>query len=122
GKIAELPKFHAEGLYHSSPPADRSALSEILRLINRKLTVDFSHYKANTLHRRISRRMALHRIEALKDYVAYLIAHPQELVALFEDFLINVTSFFRNPEAFEVLKQRVFPRLLAGRTMDNPVR
>jgi two-component system CheB/CheR fusion protein len=86
------------------------------------LTVDFSHYKANTLHRRISRRMALHRIEALKDYVGYLMAHPQELVALFDDFLINVTSFFRNPEAFEVLKQQVFPRLLAGRTTDNPVR
>jgi two-component system CheB/CheR fusion protein len=59
--------------------------------------------------------MVLHRLERLKDYLRYLLEHPPELDELFQDILINVTSFFRDPEVFEALKGRVFPALLEGR-------
>ena len=84
--------------------------------------VDFTHYKANTMQRRIERRMMVHKIETLAEYEGHLRANPGEVEALYQDVLINVTSFFRNPEAFETLAKKVFPKLLADRTRHEPVR
>jgi len=66
--------------------------------------------------------MLVHKIERLKDYVRYLGSHPAELDALFQDILINVTSFFRDPEAFSVLKNKVFPMLVRERSGQHPIR
>jgi two-component system CheB/CheR fusion protein len=66
--------------------------------------------------------MLLHKLERLKDYVRFLQQTPGELDALFQDILINVTAFFRDPETFEALKKTVFPRITAGRSPDNPIR
>ncbi len=65
--------------------------------------MDFSHYKRSTLLRRLARRMALQKIEDLADYVALIEGDPAEAAALYQDFLIRVTGFFRDPESFDVL-------------------
>jgi two-component system, chemotaxis family, CheB/CheR fusion protein len=94
---------------------DESDLDLIFRLLRRKTRVDFSGYKSPTIARRIQRRMALQKIEKLKDYGAFLQREPQEVTALYHDLLINVTSFFRNPEAFEALQHVVYPAIMQAR-------
>ena len=83
---------------------------------------DFSSYKRNTVIRRIERRMAVNEVGGLKKYVAMLEQNPQEAHALCQDILIGVTSFFRDPDAFETIRTEVIPRLFAGRGPDDPVR
>ena len=97
-------------------------VGEILDLLRSSTEVDFSNYKRPTLLRRISRRQALHKLDSLKDYIQLLRAKPAEVSALHQDVLISVTSFFRNPEAFEALKEKVFPKLLEGRSRHEAVR
>ncbi|MFN0314187.1 MAG: EAL domain-containing protein [Burkholderiales bacterium] len=80
----------------------------ILLLLRNHRDVDFSLYKPPTIERRIMRRMVLHRQATLADYATYLRGNTKELDALYADMLISVTSFFRNPEAFENLKRTVF--------------
>lgn len=102
---------------------DESDLDLVFRLLRRKTRVDFSGYKSPTIARRIQRRMALHKIEKLKDYGAYLQRETEEVTALYHDLLINVTSFFRNPEAFEALQHVVYPAILQARTSASaPIR
>ena len=84
--------------------------------------VDFSLYKANTLRRRIRRRMILNKLDGLGEYAEYLRKNAAEVENLYQDILINVTSFFRDPEAFEVLKEKIFPRIVEHRAPDEPVR
>lgn len=103
-----------------SEPAD--ALATIFALLRSNTGVDFSRYKPNTLDRRIQRRMLLYKLEQLEDYAQYLQAHPTEIEALFEEILIHVTSFFRDPEAFELLKERVFPTLVQHKSAEFPIR
>src|SRR5437764_14463930 len=84
--------------------------------------VDFSDYKPATVKRRIIRRMALHQIGTSKEYVQFLRHRPAEVEALHEDLLIKVTSFFRDPAAFEALKAEVFPGILKHRSPEEPIR
>ena len=70
----------------------------------------------------MARRMALQNLESLAEYQHYLQEHPAEVEALHQEILINVTSFFRDAEAFEALKQEVFPALLRGRDRHDPIR
>jgi two-component system, chemotaxis family, CheB/CheR fusion protein len=93
----------------------------VLLLLRDYSGIDFSLYKPRTIHRRISRRMVLSKVESLDAYARTLRGNPRELDALYSDMLISVTSFFRNPEAFELLKRRVFPKILEHRRGD-PVR
>ena len=98
------------------------SLKHVLDQLRGVTGVDFSQYKRNTLYRRIVRRAVLHQMEALKDYAQFLQSNPAEVEALFQDVLINVTSFFRNPGAFDVLKTRVFPALTRDRSRHDPLR
>jgi two-component system CheB/CheR fusion protein len=95
---------------------DDSEMESIFRLLRRSTTVDFTGYKSPTIARRIQRRMALHKIDKLPDYGVLLHREPAEVLALYHDLLINVTSFFRNPEAFAALRQVVYPAILQVRT------
>jgi two-component system CheB/CheR fusion protein len=88
------------------------ALSKVFAFIRSRTGHDFSSYKTKTILRRISRRIALHRIETLDDYVHFLERHPEEVEALFKDLLIGVTSFFRDSDAWEALARRVLPEWL----------
>ena len=87
-------------------------MAQIFSMLRRATHVDFSEYKPPTIGRRVSRRMALHKIENLGDYVSLLQRNRSEVMALYQDLLINVTSFFRDPEAFEALKSSVYPELV----------
>lgn len=102
--------------------AEDPVLPEIFAELHRVTGVDFTQYKTNTLHRRIARRIVLHRLDGLRAYAKLLQQDPAEVEALYRDILISVTSFFRNPEAFEALKTRIFPRFLEGRSRHDPVR
>lgn len=97
-------------------------LARVLQLLHRATGVDFSQYKFNTLYRRVTRRMVLQKQNDLNAYADLLQHNPDEVTALYRDILINVTSFFRNPDAFEALKEKVFPRLLENRARDEAVR
>jgi len=99
-----------------------SRFKQVLRLLNDSAGVDFTHYKPNTIYRRIARRMALSKLEGFDDYLKLLRHDEDERDALFHDVLISVTSFFRNPEAFEALKTEVFPRLVKDRSRHEPIR
>ena len=89
--------------------------SEILVLLRNHSGVDFSLYKFATIERRIRRRMVLNKQTSLDDYAKFLRGNAAELDALYSDVLINVTGFFRNPEAFDILKWKVFPKLISER-------
>lgn len=103
-------------------PKAADLLQKIFVLLRAQTGYDFSHYKQNTIWRRIERRMALHQIAKLDAYVRHLRQNPLEVETLFRELLIGVTNFFRDPEAFEVLAQQAIPRLLAGRGPGEQVR
>jgi two-component system CheB/CheR fusion protein len=90
----------------------------ILQLLHGHAGVDFSLYKSSTIQRRIARRMVLTKHDSPARYAEFVRGNAKELDALYTDVLISVTSFFRNPEAFEILKSRVLARLLAHRGTD----
>lgn len=102
--------------------AEPSSHARIAEIVHRALGVDFTHYKASTLLRRITRRMVLLKLTTMKDYEDYLQRDPAEVEALFQDILISVTTFFRDPGSFDALAKTVFPKLLAGRARAEPVR
>ncbi|HET6984428.1 MAG TPA: CheR family methyltransferase, partial [Myxococcaceae bacterium] len=107
----------------SRPSAgDDRVLDEIFGLVRKALGVDFGEYKAPSLQRRLARRMALLRIESLRDYLALLRDHPEEAGRLYEEVLIHVTSFFRDPDVFESLKSAVFPQILKAKGPGEPIR
>jgi two-component system CheB/CheR fusion protein len=95
---------------------------KIYVLVRDATGVDFSLYKQTMMRRRILRRMALHKIERTRDYIRFLQGSPAEITELYQDFLINVTSFFRDADAFHVLKKRVLPSILKGRHPSTPLR
>jgi two-component system CheB/CheR fusion protein len=97
-------------------------LNKIFSLLKEKTQHDFSHYKINTILRRITRRMNLNEIKEQEEYVQLLKQNPGELEALFSELLIGVTSFFREHEAFETLKKHVLPDMLANRDGNETVR
>lgn len=92
---------------------NQSALEKVIILIRSQTGHDFSLYKKTTIYRRIERRMSIHQIDRIANYVRFLQANPQEVDLLFHELLIGVTSFFRDPEAWEQLKAEVLPDLLA---------
>jgi two-component system, chemotaxis family, CheB/CheR fusion protein len=103
-------------------PSGGDAVSTIFSLLRAATGVNFHQYKQTTLKRRILRRMILYKLEKLEDYVRYLVENPAEVMALYQDMLITVTSFFRDPESFEALKTKVFPLINQNRTPDSPIR
>jgi two-component system, chemotaxis family, CheB/CheR fusion protein len=134
GRIARHPYVRkAEPAEGTRKPADRketekafegqeAELQAVFSMLRMRTGVDFSLYKLSTLRRRIIRRMLLHRIEALPAYVHFSRTHPGELEALFDDLLIHVTGFFRDPRVFQTLKRRIYPKLMRGRNGERPLR
>jgi two-component system CheB/CheR fusion protein len=101
---------------------EQSALEKVLILLRAKTGQDFSLYKKNTVYRRIDRRMAIHQINRIAAYVRYLQENQQEVELLFKELLIGVTSFFRDPAAWEVLQGEAIPALLASRSSGGILR
>lgn len=101
---------------------DEATLNELFSLLRREVGVDFSGYKSGTVGRRITRRMVFVRAKSLEDYVKFLKLNPEEIKILFREILINVTSFFRDPELFVALETVVFPALLKRHTEQGGLR
>ncbi len=93
----------------------QSALEKAVILLRSRSGNDFSFYKRNTIFRRIERRMGIHQILKMADYVRYLQENSQELDLLFNELLIGVTSFFRDPGVWELLSQQAVPALMTSR-------
>jgi two-component system CheB/CheR fusion protein len=103
-------------------PEVQQGISKLIVLMRAAFGNDLTYYKPTTIDRRVERRMALHRIDKLSDYVKYVQATPEELRLLYKDMLISVTGFFRDHEPFEVLKSRIFPRILEQKTQGSQIR
>lgn len=97
-------------------------LQAIFRLIRTRTGHDFSTYKESTMFRRIGKRANLHQIDNLKEYLRYLHQNPKELDLLFQEILINVTSFFRDPEAFRVMESKAISELMASKKEGDTIR
>ncbi|MCF2516999.1 chemotaxis protein CheB [Dyadobacter sp. CY351] len=109
--ILQLTSESSEALQDDS---DKEDLKKILAFVKSAAGVDFNHYKKTTIRRRIIRRMLLYKLETLADYVIYLKKNPMEAGILFNDLLINVTGFFRDPATMEHVKKQILPRIVGG--------
>ncbi|HEV8549400.1 MAG TPA: chemotaxis protein CheB, partial [Polyangiaceae bacterium] len=123
-RLSEHPFFRSGPAEVIGPAVDHTAseLVPLFQLVRRSTGVDFTHYKAPTVQRRIRRRMALHRIQDLSAYVTLLQADPAEVGLLHDDILIHVTGFFREPEAFAALGQSIIPELVGKHADGTPIR
>jgi two-component system, chemotaxis family, CheB/CheR fusion protein len=86
---------------------DKSTLEKIVLLIRTKTGHDFSYYKKSTIYRRVERRMMVHKIDRIAAYIRFLLENPEETEILFKEMLIGTTSFFRDPELWELIKNEL---------------
>jgi two-component system CheB/CheR fusion protein len=100
----------------------QSAIEKVCVLLRSQTGHDFSLYKRSTVYRRIERRIGLHQIDGIADYVRYLQENPQETQLLFKELLIGVTIFFRDPAAWECLRKKVIPAILAAHPAGGALR
>ncbi|MGI9059664.1 MAG: chemotaxis protein CheB [Ktedonobacteraceae bacterium] len=111
-RAQELPEPERESSEHEQAfPDDEQVFQQILTQLRQRTGVNFAAYKPPTIKRRLLRRLALHQQESLAEYAVFLREHPSEVEALYQDLLINVTSFFRDPLAFQAVTHEVFPAL-----------
>lgn len=130
----ELPLRIVDTLHHLRPTAlgrnpleietadQRTAFDKVCILLRARTGHDFSLYKKTTVYRRVERRMAIHQLDRIGDYVHHLRENPQEVDLLFRELLIGVTSFFRDPATWDYLKEQVFPELFAAHPAGSPLR
>ncbi|MDB4926858.1 CheR family methyltransferase [Mucilaginibacter sp.] len=114
--------YSSAEITNTLPQQDNETFKQILTVLRVRRGVDFTYYKKSTLKRRIIRRMALIKIEKPVDYLSFLRENKDEQDALYNDMLISVTNFFRDPQSFEVLCNTIFPRLLRNKTDAEPLR
>jgi two-component system, chemotaxis family, CheB/CheR fusion protein len=106
----------------SSKPEPRRGYEAIFQILLNQVGHDFSGYKQRTFQRRVERRMQVVQLTALDQYIARLRESPDEVTLLFRDLLIGVTSFFRDPPAFEALEKLVIPRLFDRKGANDSIR
>ncbi len=99
-----------------------AVIQKVLMALRSKTGHDFSFYKKSTVGRRIRRRMNIHNIKDSAVYIRYLREDPEEAGQLFKELLINVTNFFRDPEAFDAVKKTALPKLLSDKPDDYTIR
>ncbi len=123
-EIAKHPEIIRQKIETTEPQVEEGGNDKqaIFTLLKASFNVNFANYKKTTTDRRITRRMVLKNIDTIKKYVAYLRSHKEELQALFEDLLIGVTGFFREPQTFNILKENVFPALVENKPTNQPIR
>jgi two-component system, chemotaxis family, CheB/CheR fusion protein len=94
---------------------DKTSLEKIVLLIRLKTGHDFSQYKKSTIYRRVERRMMVHKIDRITSYIRFLQENPGETEILFKELLIGATSFFRDPELWELLSNEILPALIKAK-------
>ena len=102
--------------------SDGENMAGLIKLISQQLPLDFSDYKQSTILRRIKRRAAYNNFEQLENYLEFAKGSPDEIEALAKDFLISVTAFFRDTEAFDALEKRVLPSILESLSTGQEIR
>lgn len=125
-EISALGIHSAKGLALTVPEDEIEngdpSLKIILQLLLKGKNIDFSHYKMNTVKRRILRRMLIHKIKTIREYAEIVTRNTTELDLLHKDLLINVTDFFRDGDAFILLKKTVLSKLLGSKSQDETLR
>ncbi len=130
GMVEELIRMnHKPYILHSQTPQeehdfpeDEDGLMKIFFMLKKSSGIDFRHYKTTTMNRRIRRRMHLLRIKTFNDYREYLKDNSGEIKSLNDDLLINVTSFFREPQVFQFLIDKIIPRMVEKRAPKDLIR
>lgn len=102
--------------------SDELVLNKILELVHKSTGIDFTKYKKNTLIRRLEKRLSINHLDFITDYFVFLNSNPKEQQMLKQDFLIGVTSFFRDTEAFNSLKKNVIPNLVDKKESKESIR
>jgi PAS domain S-box-containing protein len=111
-----------ESIEKNTPKDEEDIFNQIILVLRQSSGVDFTYYKQTTVRRRIARRMVISGKEKLRIYLKFLEKNPQEQSALFNDMLIPVTSFFRDPKIFQTVTQNVFPAVLKNKPSADPIR
>jgi two-component system, chemotaxis family, CheB/CheR fusion protein len=106
----------------SAPATADPAFEALLQFLKRSRGFDFTGYKRASLERRFRRRMEAVGCNTFADYLDFLEVHPDEFAELFNTLLINVTEFFRDPPAWEYLRDQALPPVLADKPSDEPIR
>ncbi len=125
GKLIEISTPFVDHSNHKVPHAgmpDDDIFKQILRILRQKKEVDFTYYKQTTIIRRIQRRMALGKFEHARDYLDFLKENKAEQENLFNDLLISVTEFFREPKTLEYLQQFIIPELTERKNGPKQIR
>jgi two-component system, chemotaxis family, CheB/CheR fusion protein len=121
-RISETFRNGLAGGKEERKSAREEAFRQVIALLRIRKGNDFTYYKQTTIRRRIVRRMGLNKIENITDYLTYFRENIAEQDLLYQDLLIPVTGFFRDPKAFEALNESVFPNLLKDKDEANPLR
>jgi len=123
---SELARIGRHPYLGIAPPAQAEEgddeLQKIFIVLQKATGVNFTYYKYSTIKRRIARRMVLHKLESLKQYLQFLHENRAEPAALCEDILIHVTGFFREPESFQALAERFFPKIVESKPVGESIR
>ncbi len=121
-QLVELLKVKAHAHAESLAPTDEEGLKRILTFVRSRTGHDFLRYKRSTIYRRLARRMQVRKLDTLGAYFDLIKRKPEEVQSLFHDLLISVTTFFRDPAAFDALAQEVIPRLYENDDTAGPLR
>lgn len=124
-QLARISKIFRNGLeteQEDGKSAREEAFRQIIALLRVRKGNDFTYYKQTTIRRRIIRRMGLNKIENITEYLTYFRENVAEQDLLYQDLLIPVTGFFRDPKAFTALYETVFPTILKEKDETNPLR
>ncbi|MBX9891727.1 MAG: PAS domain S-box protein [Chitinophagaceae bacterium] len=108
-------------VFANTIPPDDSPLGKIFRILSERAGTDFSNYKPSTICRRLEKRFVTLKMSNIEDYVEYLMKTPGEAEALFNNILIGVTSFFRDPNAYNALRG-ILEKIIAGKKVGDPIR
>lgn len=120
--LGRLPVADRDSEAPEQPAFEQTYIAGVLEQVKQAANLDFTSYKLKTIQRRLWRRMLLSKLTNPDDYLQLIKQNPQEAVTLAHDFLITVTSFFRESDVFQVLKNRIFPEFVKLQSEGRPLR
>ena len=110
-----------QGSAEKAKPTENK-IDKVLAIIRENLNVDFTYYKNNTIIRRLERRMAINQIEDITEYINYLEKNKEEVETLYRELLIGVTKFFRDQEAFKIVRKEIIPEIVENKSNGEEIR
>src|SRR5450631_396030 len=120
--LNETLKSNPSGRDGNEEQSQEEGFKKIISLLRIRKGVDFTYYKQTTIRRRITRRIALSMLSSVSEYLNYLKENKPELDILYQDLIIPVTSFFRDPEIFQFVREKLLPVLFKENPASASVR